>query len=170
MKVSATSNPHSPPLASRPIGTVRKQLLVSIGAAGLAAETIGQAVEAMGQAAVRPTDLWCWVGEIGSRAQHSYRELAERGEVTLRRITERPAVSRVLRNAQDAGREFDGRLQYAVDEFNDISEEAMGRMSEQTWQLRQRARRAASSVVPVTWAGEFDLDDDQDSERPRRLA
>jgi hypothetical protein len=152
--------------------TMRKPLLVSIGAAGLAAETIGQAVEAVGQAGFRPTDLWCWVGEIGTWAQHGYRELAQRGEMTLRRITAQPAVSRALRNAQDAGREFDGRLQYAVDEFNDISEEAMGRMSEQTWQLRQRARRAASSVVPVTWTDDPDFDDGQYAEdrRPRRLA
>jgi hypothetical protein len=152
--------------------TVPKPLLVSIGAAGLAAETIGKTVEAVGQVTFGPIDLWYWVEEIGTRAHSGYRVLAQRGELALQRITAQPAVSRALRNAQDAGREFDGRLQYAVDEFNDISEEAMGRMSEQTWQLRQRARRAASSVVPIPWVDELELDDpgyDEDR-RARGLA
>lgn len=145
------------------IRTIRKPLLVWLGAAGLAVDTIGhavgsigQAADSLGQAAGLPAELLGWVGEMGARAHDGYLELAGRGQEALNRFTARPSVSRALRGVEEAGREFDGRLQYAVDELNDLSEEALGRMSEQTWQLRERALQAAGSAIAVNWAADPD--------------
>lgn len=146
-----------------PIRTIRKPLLVWLGAAGLAVDTIGhavgsigQAADSLGQAAGLPAELLGWVGDMGAKAHHGYLELADRGQEALNRFTALPSVSRALRGVEEAGREFDGRLQYAIDELNDLSEEALGRMSEQTWQLRERALHAATSAITAKRAGDPD--------------
>lgn len=114
------------------LALVRVPVVLCLGAGEL---TVSKVSETVADARVRAVTV------IG-KAHQTYLDLAERGEGTLRRIRSQPTVADVLRNVADATERLDNQVEFVVDEMHDASEEALGRMSLETWAARERAARA----------------------------
>lgn len=113
------------------LALVRVPVVLCLGAGDLTVTKVGKTVTG---ARVRAEQA------IG-KARQTYLELAERGELTLRRIQSQPRVADVLRNVADATERLDIQVEFVVDEMHDASEEALGRMSLETMAARERAAR-----------------------------
>jgi hypothetical protein len=125
------------------LGIVRTHLLAVLGAGELTVHAVGGTVA---RARARMDDA------LGM-AVDTYAGLADRGEHTLRQVTERPSVAQVLANVAAASDRIDRRVELVVDDVHDASEEALGRVSLRTLAARERAARMAREAAAGTLQG-----------------
>lgn len=85
--------------------------------------------------------------DVVEQVRKVYTDLADRGEVAVEKIRSTPRVRKVLDGVSEANTEFEKRLDKAVDELHDASEEVLGKVSTQTRSYGEKAARATQKLT-----------------------
>ncbi|MBA2324786.1 MAG: hypothetical protein H0V92_12510 [Pseudonocardiales bacterium] len=97
--------------------------------------------------------------DVTGQVKKTYTELADRGEAAVEKIRSTPRVKKVLDDVAEAHTQLEKRVDKAVDELHDASEEVLGRVSTQTRSVGEKAARATQKLTSeaaesVTEAGQ----------------
>jgi heparin binding hemagglutinin HbhA len=129
------------------LDVVRTPVLAWLGAGDLAVHTLRELPERLSRDTLRRR-----ADKASEQARETYRELAERGEVTFERIRTQPRVARALRNVENANQRSNSVLEKVVDELRDAGEDALQAMSVETRSVGEKTARRAQRVAVETAA------------------
>jgi heparin binding hemagglutinin HbhA len=124
------------------LDVVRTPVLAWLGAGDLAVHTLRELPERLSRDTLRRR-----ADKASEQARETYRELTERGEVTLERIRTQPQVARALRNVENANQRSNSALEKVVDELHDAGEDALQAMSVETRSVGEKTARRAQRVA-----------------------